>query len=197
MDKARFQHLIERIDQLNSQDPNHEVVEGVAHPRELVYSKRLTDWVLRLNPTASEALRIAARGQHLCRWTIPRDRYERNRQGYLRWREVLKKFHADTVAALMREAGYPEDAMQRVRALILKKQFETDTEAQTLEDALCLVFLETQLRELCEKTTTDKMQDIIRKTWRKMSPRGRTAALQLPLGDAEKAVLSQALSLEP
>jgi len=93
MDAERFRRVIERIDELNSQDPNTELVNGIASPRELLYSQRVTEWVLRLKPDASEELRIAARGQHLCRWTIPRDRYERNRRGYLRWREALKAFH--------------------------------------------------------------------------------------------------------
>ena len=112
MNSEKFETVIRKIDELNAQDP---------HSWELPYSQGLTEWVLKLNPQAPEELRIAARGQHVSRWTIPREQYEMNRQGYLRWREVLKKFHAETVAGLMREAGYEEDKMQRVKTLILKK----------------------------------------------------------------------------
>ena len=195
MDAERFRRVIERIDELNSQDPNTELVNGIASPRELLYSQRVTEWVLRLNPDASEELRIAARGQHLCRWTIPRDRYERNRRGYLRWREVLKAFHAQKVGELMREAGYPGAAVQRVQAIMSKRQLETDGDTQTLEDALCLVFLETQLTDLQHKTPDDKMQEIVRKTWRKMGEQGHQAALQLPLDEEGKRLLTQALSV--
>ena len=193
MAPERLQRLLDRMDALNGEDPNTEVDDGVSQPRELVYARRLSEWVLRLRPDASEALRIAARGQHLRRWTIPRDRYERNRRGYLRWRETLKAFHADEVSALMREAGYAEDAIQRVRALILKKLIAADPEAQALEDALCLVFLETQFADLRRKTPEEKMIEVLRKTWKKMGAQGRAEALKLPLGDAEKALLASAL----
>ncbi len=186
--------IIARIDQLNSEDPNQELVDGAPQPREVVYSTRLTEWVRRLDPEPSEALQIAARGQHVQRWTIPRERYERTRGGYLRWREVLKSFHAQTVEAIMRELGSEESLIQRVRLLILKKLPPTDPEMQTLEDALCLVFLETQFTELRQKTADEKMEEIVRKTWKKMSDRGRRVALQLPLSEHEKAFLTKVLS---
>jgi len=194
MDVKRFNKVLERIDQLNSQDPNAELADGVAHPRELLYSQRLSEWVLRLTPQASEALQIAARGQHIQRWTIPRSRYEMTRQGYLRWREVLKAFHAQTVAELMRQAGYPDELIQRVRLIMGKRQLQDDPDTQTLEDALCLVFLETQFADLRHKTAPEKMREILRKTWMKMSLRGCAAAMQLPLGDEERAFIAQALS---
>lgn len=195
MDAERFRRVIERIDALNRRDPTTELVNGIASPRELVYSQRVTEWVLRLDPDASQELRIAARGQHVCRWTIPRDRYERTRRGYLRWREVLKAFHAQKVGELMREVGYPGAAVQRVQAIMSKRQLETDVDTQTLEDALCLVFLETQLTDLQHKTPDDKMREIVRKTWRKMSEQGRHAALQLSLDEEGKRLLTQALSV--
>lgn len=193
-DAGRLQRLLDCIDQLNAEDPNRDVVEGAPQPRELIYAKRLTGWVLRLAPKASEALRIAARGQHVRRWTIPRSRYPMNRAGYLRWRETLKAFHADTIAGLMREEGYPDDAIQRVRTLMGKRQLGSDPETQTLEDALCLVFLETQFADLRRKTADEKMREVVRKTWGKMSERARAEALKLPLLEADKAYVLQAVS---
>jgi len=194
MDSDRLRRVLARIDQLNSQDPNAELVNDVSTPRELVYAQRLTDWVLRLAPDASEALRIAACGQHVQRWTVPRERYERNRQGYLRWREVLKTFHAKTVADLMRQEGYPEDMIQQVERLIKKKDLAADPDTQTLEDALCLVFLETQFGDLKQKTPEDKMREIIRKTWQKMSEHSRAEALRLNLRPEDRDFLSRALA---
>jgi len=166
----------------------------VRHPRELLYSTRLTGWVLHLAPDASDALRIASRGQHVRRWTIPRARYEMNRRGYLRWRETLKTFHADTVAGLMREEGFPDAEIERVRTIMGKRTLPHDPDAQTLEDALCLVFLETQFADLRQKTPEDKMQDILKKSWAKMSERGRAEALRLPMREEDRAVLKQALA---
>ncbi len=189
----RLAALLARIDACNREDPTPELVDGIPQPRELVYAQRLTDWVVRLNPQASEALRIAARGQHICRWTIARQQYETGRRGYLRWRETLKAFHADKVAALMREVGYPEEMIARVRALMSKRQLSHDPDTQTLEDALCLVFLETQFADLRHKTLEEKMREIVRKTWVKMSEQGRSAALALNLSAEDQAFLVQAI----
>lgn len=189
----QLEQLLSKVDELNSQDPNQEMVDGVAQPRELVYSKRLTAWVLRLNPQASEALRIAARGQHVCRWTIPRNRYEMNRRGYLRWRETLKAFHADTVARLMRETGYSEEMIEQVRRIISKRHLGEDPDTQTLEDALCLVFLETQFADLRKKTPDDKMIEVLRKSWAKMSARAKEEVRRLPLQEEDKVFLQQAV----
>ncbi|MBI2104349.1 MAG: DUF4202 domain-containing protein [Candidatus Omnitrophica bacterium] len=189
----RFAQVLDRIDQLNREDPTTERAGGTAVPRELLYAQRLTDWVRRLAPDASEALQIAARGQHVQRWTIPRERYPRGRAGYLKWRETLKAFHAKTVAGLMREAGYPEDAIQQVERIMSKRHLADDADSQTLEDALCLVFLETQFAALRAKTPDEKMREVLQKTWQKMSPRARSEALQLPLGEGERCLLSEAL----
>ena len=193
MTSERFQQLIERIDRLNQDDPNAELVGGATRPRELAYAERLTAWVMRLEPRASEALRIAARGQHVRRWTIPREQYPRTRAGYLRWRETLKTFHAHTVAELMRALGYDEGAIQQVESLIRKKRPPNDLEMQTLEDALCLIFLETQLEETRAKVPDETMQQVVRKTWGKMSERGRAEALKLPMDATQRAWLHRAL----
>lgn len=193
MASERFQRLIEQIDRLNREDPNTEVIGGVARPRELVYAERLTAWVMRLEPRASEWLRIAARGQHVRRWTIPREQYPRTRAGYLRWREALKVFHARTVAELMRQVGYESGEIPPVEALIRKKRPPNDPEMQTLEDALCLVFLETQLQDTRAKVPEETMRQVVCKTWGKMSERARREALAIPLDAAQRAWLLRVL----
>src|SRR5512135_2550231 len=90
---ARFERAIREFDELNGRDPNLENVDGRMVPRELIYSQWLTNWVLKLEPNASEELLLAARSQHICRWMHPRDSYPMTRAGYLKWRENLKKFH--------------------------------------------------------------------------------------------------------
>src|SRR6185436_2912578 len=137
-------------------------------PRELVYSEWLSDWVVQLCPDASEALRLAARCQHLCRWEVPRSSYPMTRAGYLQWREGLKKFHAERAATILREVGYPEPMVERVQGLNLKKNFPQDPETRVLEDALCLVFLERQFSELASKTAEDKIINVLQKSWKKM-----------------------------
>src|SRR5260221_13458894 len=104
-DVQRFQRAIERFDAANAQDPNRVVVEGGEHPKELRYAQRMTRWLERLEPQASEALRLAARSQHIRRWTIPRSAYPMDRAGYHRWRTDLARFHAETAGEILREVG--------------------------------------------------------------------------------------------
>ena len=99
---ARFAAAVQRFNEANARDPYTVEVEGVAQPRELVYSRWLVDWVLRLQPNASEALRLAAHSQHLCRWEIPRESYPMTRPGYLKWRADLKQFHARKAGEILR-----------------------------------------------------------------------------------------------
>lgn len=189
----RFEAALRRFDEENAHDPHSEVIDGVAHPRELIYAQWLTDWVLKLSPGASEELRLAARCQHLCRWKIPRDSYPMTRPGYLKWRADLKKFHADRAGEILREVGYPDSVIARVQDLNLKKNFPADSECRVLEDALCLVFLEHQLVDLASKTAEDKIITALQKSWAKMTPAAHAEALKLPYSPREKLLIEQAL----
>lgn len=189
----RFERAIERFDEENSRDPNVEVIDGVPRSRELVYAQRLTAWVLRLQPHASESLRLAARCQHLCRWMIPRDAYEKTKPGYLRWRNDLKKFHARKAGEILREVGYDDDTITRVQALNLKKDFPRDSDSRVLEDALCLVFLQYQFAELAARTTDEQIVNALRKSWHKMTETARAEALNLPYAPRERDLLEKAL----
>lgn len=190
-----FALAISRFDEENSRDPNVELVDGVNVPRELAYARRLTDWVKRLCPDASEALLLAARSQHLCRWEIPRARYPMTRAGYLKWRADLKQFHARKSGEILREIGYGEDLVARVQALNLKKDFPHDPETRVLEDALCMVFLEHQFVPLLDKSEPDKMVNAVQKTWGKMTPAAQAEALKLHYPPAASALLKSALNL--
>jgi hypothetical protein len=194
LDRERFKRAIARFDEENSKDPNREIVDGVEHPRELIYSEWLTDWVLRLCLDASEELRLAARCQHLRRWEVPRSSYPMTRVGYLQWREGLKKFHAQSAGEILKEVGYPEEIIKRVQNLNLKKDFPKDPETRVLEDALCLVFLEHQFTDLAAKTVEDKMINAVQKTWKKMTEQARAKALELPFGEKEKNLIEKALA---
>jgi hypothetical protein len=189
-----FQKAIEQFDAENARDPNTEMSDGASHPRECLYAQRLTDWVLKLAPDASEALRLAARCQHICRWMIPRSSQPMTRAGYLRWRNELKQFHARKSGGILREAGYSDEMIARVQDLNLKKNFPDDPESRILEDALCLVFLEFQFADLVRKTDEDKIINAVRKTWQKMTPVARERALLLPFGEKEKALIVRALN---
>ena len=193
-DPDRFAAALRCFDEENARDPNLEIADGVSHPRELLYARRLTDWVLRLCPNAEEPLRLAARCQHLCRWIIPRASYDLTRAGYLKWRTDLKKFHAEKASVILRKVGYGDDVIAQVQALNLKQNFPADPDSRVLEDALCLIFLEFQFAELAAKTTEDKMINVLKKSWQKMTPQAHEQALLLPFGPLEQALIKQALA---
>lgn len=193
-DSARFLKAIREIDLLNDDDPTRYAMEGRNVGYELFFSIQLTRWALQLAPEASEALMLAARSQHICRWMIPREDYPRDRPGYLKWRADLKKFHAQKTSEVLRIMGYDEELIARVAGLNLKKGIKSDPECQVIEDALCLVFLEKQFAQFREKTDEEKMVNILRKTWGKMSEAGHQAALSLPLGEVEKGLVGKALA---
>jgi hypothetical protein len=185
----KFDLAMRRFDEENARDPNQEN----GRPRELLYAERLTAWVLRLCPEAGEALRLAARCQHICRWQSPRDSHPMTRAGYLKWRADLKKFHAEKSGAILREAGYGEDLVRRVQDLNLKKNFPADAECRVLEDALCLVFLEFQFSALAARSDDEKMINALRKSWEKMTEKARAEALKLNFGPREKSLVGRAL----
>jgi hypothetical protein len=194
MPDPRFAAALAAIDAANAEDPTAETVEGRRVPKELAYARRMTAWLDRLAPEASEALRLAVRAQHIRRWTVPRDGYPMDRQGYHRWRTALARFHAEAAGAILERAGYDAATVARVGSLIRKERLRSDPEAQTLEDVACLVFLESYLADFAGRHDEAKVVDILRKTWRKMSKRGQDAALGLDLAPAGRRVLDRALA---
>lgn len=190
----RLASALAAIDAANADDPNTIVVGGVERPKELAHAELMTAWVRRLDPDCSEEQLLAARAHHLRRWTVPRASYPEGRAGYLRWRTALKKQHAEEVGAILRSAGYDEAVAERVGSIIRKQGLGHDDAVQTHEDALCLVFLETQFDELADRLGDDKTIDILRKTAAKMSPQGLAAAQALTFSPAAADLLTRALA---
>jgi hypothetical protein len=189
-----FSDAVARIDRANANDPNSALQDGVARPKELVYGERMSDWLSRIAPDASEALQLACRAQHIQRWQIPRSQYPQDREGYRAWRTELARFHADQAGAIMRAAGYDQTMVARVGALVRKEKYKTDPEAQTLEDVACLVFLEHHLADFASHKDEAKLIAILQKTWRKMSPQGQHAALKIDFPQAARVLLDKALT---
>lgn len=195
-DESLLQQAFYRFDQENSKDPNTITVSGVERARELVFAERLTASVLQLRPDASEALLLASRCQHIGRWQVPRNTQPMGRAGYLKWRAGLKKFHAEKSSQILRQLGYDEVMVAKVKNLNLKKDLLKDPDCQSLEDALCLVFLEHQFDDLIASTEAAKMQRIVKKTWAKMSPDGHREAQKIVYSPAAEKVLTASLSAE-
>ncbi len=191
---TRFEAAIERIDAANAADPNTESFGGETHPKELLYGRRMTAWLDKVDPDASEALKLAARAQHIERWKIPRQDYPEGKKGYHLWRTTLYRFHADRAAEILKTCGYDAETIERTRQLLLKKNLRSNEEMQTLEDVICLVFLENYFADFSQKHDEEKIIGIVRKTWGKMTERGHELALGLELSDEARAIVGKALS---
>ncbi len=189
----RFREAVARFDRANAEDPNVETADGGSHPKELLYAQRMSEALQGFAPDASEVVRLAVRCQHIRRWTMPRDSYPEGRDGYRRWRTDLGRFHADTAGAVLREVGYDAATVGRVQALLRKERLKVDPEVQLLEDVVCLVFLSHYLAPFAARHDDEKVVGILRKTWRKMSDRGRTAALGLDLAPELRALVARAV----
>lgn len=190
MTSQLYQAAVAAFDKANAEDPNKEIANGKEYPKELLYAQRMTEMQERYVPEASEALKLACRAQHIQRWKSPRNAFPMDRQGYLQWRTGLYKFHAETAGALMKQAGYDDEMIERVKAIVSKKGIKVNPETQLMEDVVDLVFIEyymigfaTQHPEYDE----EKWIQIIKKTWQKMSTRAHEFAL------AGKIALPEAL----
>lgn len=194
IDTQRLENTLSAFDTANLQDPNTEIVDGKTVAKEWIYGQRMSAQLAKFRAEASEALQLAARSQHICRWKIPRSDYPMDRAGYKKWRLDLAQMHGDIAGDIMASQGYDEPLISRVKDLLLKRSLKRDDEVQALEDVICLVFIEFYLEEFAAKHEEAKLIDIIRKTWNKMSEAGHAAALKLPLNDSMLALVGKALS---
>lgn len=190
----RFQKAIQLFDKANQQDPNQTDFEGIAYPKEFLYADRMSKRLKTFAPEASETLALATHAQHICRWEIPRTNFAMDRKGYHQWRNDLKLFHAKTAGQMMNEVGYQQEDIERVQFLIQKKKIKTDAETQTLEDVICLVFLEFYFEDFAKNKEEEKIVSILQKTLVKMSEKGKAAAMEIDFSNHGEALIKKALA---
>ena len=194
-DPERFRRALLAIDAANADDPNTIVVRGETRPKEQAHAELAVEWVRRLVPDASDALLLAARAHHVRRWDIPRSSEPDGRAGYLKWKRRLQQHHADVAGRVLAEVGVDEATIERVQALVRKERLRADPEVQALEDALCLVFVETQFGDLAAQLGDDHMVDVVAKTIRKMSASALDAVGALGLDTRAMSIIARALEV--
>jgi hypothetical protein len=180
MPQTIYEKAVTLIDAANSEDPNVEMADGKEWPKELLYSHRMAEMLERFMPDADDVIKLGIRGQHIQRWKSPRDAYPMDRAGYHQWRTNLYKYHAETTASLMAEAGYDDEALERVKKAVGKRALKVNKDTQLLEDIAGLVFIEYYMLAFAEKHPEydePKWIDIIQKTWKKMSEAAHDFAL--------------------
>jgi hypothetical protein len=191
---TQLENVLLAIDNINSADTNTTMVDGVCHPKELLYGQQMSACLEEYWPNASEHLQIGVRAQHVKRWHLKRADFAIGKKGYLTWRKELGVFHAATAKSIMLEHGYSEQDSDITAAIIRKENLKSNSESQTLEDVACLVFLQFYFDEFAAKHTEEKIIRIVQLTWRKMSTQGQEIALTLTLPPHLAALVGKALA---
>lgn len=190
--RERFDAALAAFSAIHDEDPQR--------PKAEIYHRTLARWVEDLPPEAgplTDALRLAARCQHLRRWSIPRSDFPLDRAGYKQWRSQLTMLHVREASAVLQELGFPPPFIARVGDLISKKRFRSDAEAGRLEDAVCLTFLELEYAEFASQHPAEKLGRVVAKTWGKMSPAAHEVAAAFVLQWPDSPVRQQLLDLLP
>jgi tRNAThr (cytosine32-N3)-methyltransferase len=182
------------IDQAHGADPSR-ARDG--RPAELAYADHMEAWLRRIVPDAPEILLLAARCQHLERWSVPRSTFPMDRPGYLSWRRSLYGKQAARAREILLGAGVPQGQADDAATWVSKTALRSNPGTQALEDAAVLVFLESEIEAFAAQHADyprEKFVDILKKTWRKMSPRAHELALGLDLPGAIAGLVREALA---
>ncbi len=191
---AKVEAALRRFDDANRRDPRSVEFKGGTFPREYLHAQKLHEWVLKLAPGASVALRLASRSNAICRWEIPRESYPKTTAGYHAWRKKLQKFHTERAVEILKDEDFGDDEIARVTDLILMKHFPKDLDAQILEDADCLTFLETKFHDYIPQWDESKTIRILKGTLNKMTPAAKSLASQIPLNAAARELIRKAIA---
>jgi hypothetical protein len=190
----KLTQAFQAFDTYNQKDPHTFIWNGLSYPQEYFLALKLYEWVLKLKPDASEELLLASRSQHIGRWEIPRESYPDGREAYLKWRKDLALFHAEKASSIIKGFGYNDDQIARVKQIILKQKLKVDADVQTMENALCLVFLEFQYEDFYPKHPPEKVINILRKSLLKMDGHGHQFALTLNFSEKGLVYIKEALN---
>jgi len=191
---TQLQSVLNAIDTINEADINTTLVDGISHPKELLYGQRMSTFLEKYWPDANENLQIAVRAQHVKRWHLQRADFPVGKQGYLTWRKELGVFHASTAKSVMLAHAYSEEDAETTAAIIRKEQLKSNNDSQTLEDVACLVFLQHYFDAFAAKHKEEKIIRIVQLTWRKMSTQGQEVALTLTLAPHLAQLVAKALA---
>ncbi|MBI3596255.1 MAG: DUF4202 domain-containing protein [Nitrospirae bacterium] len=176
-----LEKALNEFDRVNRRDPRRQRVGRKSYARELIFAQTVFAWIERLDASASEAVRLAARSHTLKRWEVPRNRYRMDVGGYHQWRAATAAHSADAAAAILKRVGYPETTIREVQRIITGLRLPNDPGTQLLEDADALAFLEIKLGDYIAQWDEAKIRRILEGTWSKMSPPARRKAAELPL----------------
>lgn len=189
----KIREALKRFDDYNRNDPNTFTWQDGTHAQELFLADKLYDWIYKLAPNPSIALQLASKSQHIGRWEISRSSFPMDKNGYLNWRKQLAIHHANLTRTILKDVGFPESTIDQVEQIILKKKIKGNPDVQTMENALCLVFLEFQYEDFYPKYE-EKIINILKRSLLKMDHTGHQFALRLPYTKKGLSFIKMALA---
>lgn len=193
-DTDRFRAARDEIFEAHNEDPNKIAIGSREIPYETHYAEKMETYLSKRDPHASEALRLAICAQHFRRWEVPRSSYPMTKLGYHSWKRDLQKRQADLLGEIL-EKYYDREQTDRAMALVRKEGLkQAEEEVQVLEDVACLVFLDDQFDQFIQKHDEEKIVNVLKKSWVKMSPKGHEMALEIPMTDECKVLVQKALN---
>ena len=192
---SSLENVLAQLTVAHQKDPNRETWNNEVFPAEWLYIRRITERLKSSSPEASTELIIAANCQHLCRWEIERTSFPEGRIGYYQWRNYLSDYQFQKAREIILGAGFGAEFADRVKLIVKKENIFTNPEAQTLEDVVCLVFMEFYLDDFIQAKSELNMATVILKTWNKMSEKGHQEALEIQFSDETLPIVKRALGL--
>jgi hypothetical protein len=190
---ADYQKAVNLILAKNQLDPEKVMLDEQELGANVLYSQYMGEWQEKLYPEADEAIKLAARAQHICRWELKRNDFPEGKVGYFKWRTTLAKLHAQILTEIMEECAYSSEDITRASEACQKKNFKNSIDSQCVEDCACMVFLNYYFDDFIAKHDDEKLIGIVGKTWGKMSERAHEAALKLDLSEKALSIVKAAL----
>ncbi|HRZ98878.1 MAG TPA: DUF4202 domain-containing protein, partial [Paludibacter sp.] len=185
----QYKTAIELIDKVHNQDPTSEIIDGVEVMAELLYSNRMLAVLEKVAPDASLELKLAAKCQHISRWSIPRATFPIGKKGYYEWRAAIMEHQLNVSKSVLKQSGINDQSIEIVVDALKNKADKTNINASIIEDTACLTFIKWYLVPFAGQFDAEKAKIILQKTAGKMSERGLALIPELELSDAVLRIL--------
>jgi hypothetical protein len=186
----QYKTAIELIDKVHNQDPTSDTIDGVKIKAELLYSNRMLSVLEKVAPDASLELKLAAKCQHISRWSIPRATFSMDKKGYYQWRAAIMEHQLSVTTSVLKQAEINDQRIEIIVDALKNKADKTNLNASIIEDTACLTFIKWYLVPFAGQFDAVKAKIILQKTAGKMSERGLGLLPEMELSEEVHQVLA-------
>jgi hypothetical protein len=188
--EQQYKTAIDLIDKVHNQDPTSDTIDGVKIKAELLYSNRMLSVLEKVAPDASLELKLAAKCQHISRWSIPRATFSMDKKGYYQWRAAIMEHQLSVTTSVLKQAEINDQRIEIIVDALKNKADKTNLNASIIEDTACLTFIKWYLVPFAGQFDAVKAKIILQKTAGKMSERGLGLLPEMELSEEVHQVLA-------